>query len=140
MAAALSALLAAALLAACGGGGDGETARPGNLTDPREVPTEPPWSQPPEVHIIDPNAIGPLPPTEPRVSEPGEGGEPRETGGEPGVCGETYTVVAGDTFDGIAAKCGVTREELQAANPDIEDIRSLSIGQVLNIPPPSSEE
>ena len=40
---------AAALFAACGGGGDDDGSdRPGNLTDPRDVPTATPWTQSPD--------------------------------------------------------------------------------------------
>jgi len=46
----------------------------------------------------------------------------------------TYTVVAGDTFSGIATKLGVTSDALATANPQVVDINQISIGQVLNIP------
>ena len=40
--------------------------------------------------------------------------------GEPGVCGTTYTVEAGDTTFGIADKCGVDPQAIIDANPDID--------------------
>jgi murein DD-endopeptidase MepM/ murein hydrolase activator NlpD len=46
----------------------------------------------------------------------------------------TYTVRAGDTFGSIAAKFGITVDELIRANPNV-DPNALPIGQVLVIPP-----
>lgn len=66
------------LLAACGGGGDGGQTI-GQPTDPRSVPTATPWSQPPDVIILDPNALTP-------ISEPdggGDGGDGNGDGGTP---------------------------------------------------------
>lgn len=111
-------------MAACGGGDSTPTAGSGQLTDPHDVPTATPWQQPPGVMIIDPNAIKPI-----------SGGTPTPTGapGEPGVCGETYTVVEGDYPDMIADKCGITRQQLYDANPGLEPTK-LHIGDVLIIP------
>lgn len=122
-----------ALLAACGGGDDDDGSdRPANLTDPRDVPTATPWPEAPEVVILDPNNIQPLPPVgdQGTPDEDGDG----ETGGTPGECGETYTVVSGDTPSGIAEKCGVTTQELLDANPGL-DPRGLHPGDVINMPP-----
>ncbi len=47
--------------------------------------------------------------------------------------GGSYTVKDGDTLAGIAAKFGVSLEELLAANPDVSASR-LSIGQSLKLP------
>ena len=126
-------------LAACGDddGGGGTTFEPGNLTDPERVPTATPWTDAPDIVILDPDNINPLPPDNPNPTEPTATTEP--TGGEPGVCGDTYTVVAGDTTFDIAAKCGVSADDLIALNPDI-DPASLSIGQVLNMPSPDDDE
>jgi len=126
------ALSLAALVAACGGGGDDDdTSRPGNLTDPRDVPTATPWTSAPEVVILDPNNIQPLPPV--GTQDPGtpDGGE--ATPGLPGECGETYTVVSGDTPSGIAEKCGITTDELLDANPGL-DPAAMHVGDVVNIP------
>ncbi len=46
------------LLAACGGDG-GEERLPGRLTDPRDVPTAAPKTQPPEPIILEPEALTP---------------------------------------------------------------------------------
>ena len=45
----------------------------------------------------------------------------------------TYTIVKGDTMLGVALRYGITLEELQNANPDI-DPRILSVGTILVIP------
>jgi len=116
-------LLAAA--AACGGGNNTSNFQSGQITDPRNVPTATPWQQPPEVVIIDPNAIKP-------ISGAGTA-TPTAAPGEPGVCGATYTVVEGDYPDGIAEKCGITRQQLYDANPGLEPTK-LHIGDVLVIP------
>jgi len=124
-------------LAACGGDDDGgSTFEPGNLTDPERVPTATPWTETPDVVILDPDNINPLPPDIPNQTEPTASPEPN--GGDPGVCGETYTVVAGDTMFGIADKCGVAVDDIIALNPDV-DPASLSIDQVLNMPSADDE-
>lgn len=122
----------AALLAACGGGGDdGGSSRPGNLTDPRDVPTATPWAQAPDVVLLDPNNIQPLPPLGTQDTGAGDGGE--ATAAPAGECGATYTVVSGDTPSGIAEKCGITTDELLNANPGL-DPAAMHVGDVVNIP------
>lgn len=49
---------------------------------------------------------------------------------------EFYTVQSGDTLDKIAAKFGVTRDELMAAN-GITDPNHVELGEELRIPPPA---
>ena len=44
----------------------------------------------------------------------------------------TYTVVSGDTFNGIAYRNDMSMSDLQALNPGV-NINKLSIGQVLNV-------
>ena len=125
-------VLAALMLAiACGGGGDdsGNT-QPGQLTDPQSVPTATPWSQAPDVVMLDPNNIQPLPTTEPVNTGTIT---PSPVAGEPGVCGQTYTVISGDTMFGIADKCSVSEPDLEAANPQV-DPHNLSVGDVLTLP------
>lgn len=46
----------------------------------------------------------------------------------------TYTVQAGDTFDGIAAQFGVPVYDLWMANLHIPDVQQLSAGQLIYIP------
>jgi len=123
-------------LAACGGDDDDDSFQPGRLTDPESVPTATTWASPPNVVILDPDNIQPLPPD----GSGGGGGTPTPTpaAGEPGVCGDTYTVEGGDTTFGIALKCGVDAQAIIDLNPDI-DPASLSVGQVLNMPPASEE-
>ncbi len=55
-----------------------------------------------------------------------------------GVCGETYTVQAGDSPFSIAEKCGVDLNDLLELN-GIDDPRSLRVGQELKLPPQSTE-
>jgi hypothetical protein len=133
--AAVLALFAAVVLAACGGGGSGdEDVRPGNLTNPRDVPTVTPWAVSPTPVIIDPNAIQPLPPVGPAPDPDGNDGD-----GEPppssaaGTCAAKYTVVSGDSPSVIADKCGVTTQQILDANPGL-DPRNLHPGDILNIP------
>jgi hypothetical protein len=133
-------LAALAAVSACGGDDDDDGSfQPGRLTDQQTVPTATPWQQAPEVVLLDPNNIQPLPPNDP--SSGGDGDGPTETpaAGEPGVCGETYTVISGDTTFGIAEKCGVDPQAIIDLNPDI-DPASLSVGQVLIMPEPAAEE
>ena len=124
-------------LAACGGDDDDGTFEPGNLTDPDSVPSATPWIDVPDVVILDPDNINPLPPDSPNQAEPTETPEP--TAAEPGACGETYTVEAGDTFQVIGEKCGVDWQLIAELNPDV-DSTALSIGQVLILPPPDDGE
>jgi peptidoglycan DL-endopeptidase LytF len=50
-----------------------------------------------------------------------------------------YTVKDGDNANDIALRFGVTVDELAAANGmTVDDLRSLEVGQVLIIPPPST--
>lgn len=123
-------VIALILVAACGGDDDDDDATRGQLSDPNNVPTATVWQVAPDVVLIDPNNIQPLPPSE---GGPVSGGEATPAPGEPGVCGQTYTVEAGDTTFGIADKCGVSVEGIEAANPDI-DIRALTIGDILIMP------
>ncbi len=123
---------AAALLAACGGGGDDDSSgRAGSLTDPRDVPTATPWTQSPDVFIIDPNNIQPLPPLGNQDGGAPDGAE--ATPAVAGECGATYTVVSGDTPSGIAERCGTTTEELLNANPGL-DPTAIHVGDQINIP------
>ena len=125
-------------LAACGGDDDGGgTFEPGNLTNPEGVPTATPWANPPELVILDPDNINPLPPNNPNQTEPTDAPEPN--GGEPGVCGDTYTVEAGDFLTTIGEKCGVDWNLIAELNPDV-DPASLSIGQVLNMPSADADD
>ena len=121
-----------AFVAACGGGGD-EEAEVGSLTNPQDAPTAAPWEQPPEVLLLDPNAIPTLPAGGPVVTPtPAVAAE----GGEPGVCGPKYTVVSGDTFSSIATKCGATTQGMRDANPGVDPL-TIRPGQVINVPAPT---
>lgn len=50
------------------------------------------------------------------------------------IAPKTYTVVAGDGFNSIATKLGVTPDALASANPQVTNRDSISVGDVLNIP------
>jgi len=129
--AALLVLATLALGAACGGGDDTTSnVSTGKLTDPQDVPTATPWQSPPPVVLLDPNNIQPLPPNQPNA---GGGETPTPVAGEPGVCGQTYTVIAEDTMFGIADKCGVDPQRLIDINPN-SDPANLHIGEVLLVP------
>src|SRR5690606_40429518 len=51
-----------------------------------------------------------------------------------GACGDTVTVVAGDTLFSIARRCGTTVSALLVANPSITNPDILYAGTVLTIP------
>jgi len=120
-------------LAACGGGGDDEQVRPGNLTNPRDVPTVTPWVSAPPVVPIDPNALQPLPPIGPAPDDSDDGDGGASPSPAAGTCGAKYTVVSGDTPSGIATKCGVTTQQILDANPGL-DPRAMHPGDIINIP------
>jgi LysM domain len=120
------------ILTACGGGGDDE-GEVGQLTNPQDAPTAPPWEQPPEVLMLDPNAIPTLPAGNAPTPTPAEAAP---EGGEPGVCGPKYTVASGDTFSSIAEKCGSTTQGMRDANPGVDPL-TIRPGQVINVPAPT---
>ena len=51
---------------------------------------------------------------------------------EPTVEGETYVVVPGDTFTGIAEKTGIPLAKLERLNPDL-DTGTLNAGQLIKL-------
>jgi hypothetical protein len=53
-------------------------------------------------------------------------------GSSDGSGAKSYTVEAGDTLDGIAEKTGVTIEEIQQLNPDL-DPQALTAGQKVKL-------
>jgi hypothetical protein len=130
----IATLIGALVLAACGGGDDDEETAPGNLTNPRQVPTATINPSPDPVIAIDPNAIQPLPPVGPPPSTTAPEGA-GEASGTPaaGTCGPTYTVLAGDSPSSIAEKCGTTTQGILDANPGLVP-SALKIGQVINLP------
>ncbi len=75
------------------------------------------------------------------TDEDGGGGErtrPRaqqaqnNQGDRPEITGDTYVVVPGDTFSGIAVKAGIPLAKLERLNPDI-DAATLNAGQQINL-------
>ena len=63
---------------------------------------------------------------------------PGSSPGTGGLSNSQYTVVAGDTFSRIARDNNVTLASLIAANPQISNVNSISIGQLINIPASTS--
>ncbi len=58
---------------------------------------------------------------------------------EPAAEGATYTVQSGDNSSDIADSFGITLEEMAAANnTTIDDLRDLTVGDVLVIPSPTT--
>ena len=51
---------------------------------------------------------------------------------KPEIEGETYVVVPGDTFSGIADKAGIPVAKLERLNPDL-DPATLNAGQVIKL-------
>jgi LysM domain len=127
----LATALLAVLVAACGGGGGDSEREIGSITNPGDVPTTSPWGQPPDVLLLDPNAIPTLP-AGGSAATPTPAPGPDE-GGEPGVCGPKYTVASGDTFSSIATKCGATTQGMRDANPGVDPL-TIRPGQVVNVP------
>ena len=119
------------VIAACGGGDDSGQAPSGKLTDPGSVPTASPWASPPEVHILDPNALTPI--SGGATSGQQGNGSAAEGTPVPGNCGPKYKVVSGDYPGLIAEKCSITTEQLLQANPGL-DPTGLHVGDTLNIP------
>jgi len=58
----------------------------------------------------------------------------------PGPTPTVYTVVNGDTATRIAAKFGITVDQLMAANPQVKNANKLKIGDQLVIPAPLATE
>ncbi|HSH02255.1 MAG TPA: LysM peptidoglycan-binding domain-containing protein [Anaerolineae bacterium] len=116
---------------ACGGGG-GSTEPDGVLPtvdSPRATPLP---TETPEVSI--PPTWTPQPTVEsPPTSLPNSNGG--NTGGSnSGGTQRTHTVAAGDTLGEIATAYNVTLDALIAANPQIGDINTIEVGDVINIP------
>jgi hypothetical protein len=59
---------------------------------------------------------------------------------EPAPTTETYIVEPNDTMDKIAARLGVTIEDLLLVNPQISDRDKITVGQAINVPRPATPE
>jgi len=94
--------------------------------------------------VMLPSLLGsPSPSTTPRPSPTATDGgaiASQEPTAEPGPTQETYVVVANDTILRIANKLGVSVTDLLAANPDIKDPNLINVGDVINVPAPSTPE
>jgi LysM repeat protein len=97
--------LSLAVTAACGGGGD-------DSSEPPDLDAIPSATLPAELPTVVPLGSGPIVTT---------GGANR------------YTIQSGDTFSDIAARFGITTDELIAANPGV-DPTGLNAGDVINLP------
>jgi LysM repeat protein len=122
---ALIVILGVVLITSGGGGNSNSEAGVGQLTNPQDAPTAAPWDKPPDVVILDPNAIQPIGGAPPSPTPAPEAA--------PGVCGPKYTVESGDTFSSIATKCGSTTQAMKDANPGV-DPTTIKPGQQVNVP------
>lgn len=59
-------------------------------------------------------------------------------GGSSGTCTSTFTVVSGDTCDGIAAQFGITLAQLESFNPSLDSNCDIDVGEVLCVAESSS--
>lgn len=57
-----------------------------------------------------------------------------------GPCGQSYTVVFGDTLNQIAERCQTSIPALLRANPGIDNPNLIYVGTRLEIPPPQEED
>ncbi|MDJ0754222.1 MAG: LysM peptidoglycan-binding domain-containing protein [Ardenticatenaceae bacterium] len=73
------------------------------------------------------------PASSPSAEEPAADAQPDETPSEDGI---THVVLRGDTLYEIAQRYGVTVEEILEANPDVDDLNNIRVGQSLAIPTP----
>ena len=71
-----------------------------------------------------------------KLTLPGTGTPARQSSAAPASSTSTasYTVVAGDTLTGIAAKRGTTVSALRAANPGLDARSTIRVDQVLKVP------
>jgi LysM repeat protein len=84
-----------------------------------------------------PPAVSNPPPMETQFQPEPPPFEPTPAPVQPLYSNQEYTIVAGDTFSGIADKFpGVTARQIMDANPTVQPTR-LRIGQKIQIPPPS---
>ncbi len=56
------------------------------------------------------------------------------------ACGNAVTVARGDTLSGIARRCDVTVDALLEANPDIDNPRTIDVGQSIVVPGPDWDQ
>jgi hypothetical protein len=69
---------------------------------------------------------------DPRGGGDREQTRPEQPRNEPKVEGDTYVVVPGDTFTGIAQKTGIPLAKLERLNPDL-DTGTLNAGQQITL-------
>lgn len=112
----LAATVVGLTLAACGGGDSGGTSAARDLKDPKTVPTATLPAQP--------------------LASPFPAVEVGQQAAKPAELPDVYVVKPGDTPAGIAESLGVDAAELLRAN-NIDDPRSLKVGQQLRIPRPA---
>ena len=122
-------IVATALLAACGGGGDSETATPtttATTSAGAPIPTASPFAA----------EAQPTPEIVPATPTPAPTATPTPAAGS-GDGTTTYTVEAGDSLYGIAARFDVSADAILQAN-GMSDGSLILIGQELTIPLPAA--
>ena len=100
-------------------------------------------AQPPPATIAPTSRLLPLPSATPALAGPATTSAPRATpviiaSPTPTPTPVTHVVTEGESLLSIALDYGVSVEALQVANPDVQ-VRFLSIGAVLIIPPPEGQ-
>jgi LysM repeat protein len=114
-------LLLSAMAVACGGGGSGDTTT--SISDPAEVPTSQPMSNPLTFRLKN---------DEIQINSPGVSGTQTGNGAtEP----QTHVIGEGENCDQIASQYGITVDDLKRANREINsDCTNLIAGEELRIP------
>lgn len=93
---------------------------PMSLAADTTTSASPPWVEPEQ----------PAAPTTPTPS-PAPAPAPAKPVAAPVASGTTYTVVSGDTMYKIAAKYGMTLDQLVALNPQVQNVNLIYVGQKL---------
>lgn len=117
------------LAASCGGGGDNTAGKGERVTDPARVYTSTPIQNPVLYQIRQDGQV--------QTSGGAAAGTVTTGTQTPGANGktQTYTVASGDTCSAIAAKFGISFDELKKANRSIDDgCTNLHAGDSLKIP------
>ena len=121
-------LLLGLVAVACGGGSDSNAGKGERETDPAKVYTSTPIQNPMIYQIRQDGQV------QTSGGQPGTVTSSSQTPG-PNSKQQTYTVASGDTCSAIAAKFGISFDELKRANRTIDDgCTNLHAGDALKIP------